>query len=162
MRCGIATGDDLGGEAAVRLRRGGAALAFDRERVLVLAADLIVLGDILGRLGHRIDAELLLHQLVDEAPADRGVVHLGLAVEGGGRLGDDEGRPAHALDAAGDDQAPLPAPHRPRRHRHRVEAGAAEAVQRHSARRVGQAGEQPGHARDVAIVLARLVGAAHR
>ena len=49
---------------------------------------------------------------------------------------------------------------RPRRHRHRVEARAAQAVQGHAARAVGQPGEQPRHARQVAIVLARLVGAA--
>src|SRR3546814_16705648 len=39
-------------------------------------------------------------------------------------------------------------------------AGAAEAIERDAARRVGKAGEQPGHAGEVAIVLAGLVGAA--
>ena len=160
----LALGDrnrrDLRGEAAIALRGGGAALALGRESILILAAYTEFLGHILGRLGHRIDAELRLHQLVDEAPADRRVVHLGLAIEGAGRLGDDEGRAAHALDAAGDDQAALPAADRPRRHRDRIEAGAAEPVQRHAARRLRQPGEQPRHARDVAIVLARLVGAA--
>ena len=35
-------------------------------------------GDVLAGLRHRIDAVLRLHQRVDEAPADRGVVDLGL------------------------------------------------------------------------------------
>src|SRR3546814_15668219 len=39
-------------------------------------------------------------------------------------------------------------------------AGAAEAIERDAARRAGKAGEQPGHAGEVAIVLAGLVGAA--
>ena len=62
--------------------------------------------------------------------------------------------------AAGDDQVGFAAADRPRRHRHRVEARAAQAVEGDAARAVGKAGEQPGHAREVAIVLAGLVGAA--
>ena len=52
-----------------------------RERVLVGARDLELLGDVLGRLGHRIDAVLRLHQRVHEAPADRRVEDLGVARE---------------------------------------------------------------------------------
>ena len=51
LRCGMVTGDDFGGEAAIGLRGGGPAWLLSGERVLVLAADLEFLGDILGRLG---------------------------------------------------------------------------------------------------------------
>ena len=54
----------------------------------------------------------------------------------------------------------LAAADHPRRHRHRVHARAAQAVESHAARFVGKAGEQAGHAGEVAIVLAGLVGAA--
>ena len=64
------------------------------------------------------------------------------------------------LSAAGDDQVGLAAADRAGRHRDRVETRAAQAVERHAARAVGKPGEQSGHAREVAIVLARLVGAA--
>ena len=96
-------------------------------------------GDILGRARHGVVAIGRLHLRIDEAPADGGVVHLGIAVEGAGRLGHDEGRAAHAFAAAGDDQVGLAAADRPRRHRHRIEARAAQAVERDAARAVGQA-----------------------
>jgi hypothetical protein len=76
-------------------------LASQGEYVLVLARDLIFLGDVLGRLGHGIDTVAAFHQRVDEAPAERCVVDLGLARERRLGLGHDEGRPRHALDAAG-------------------------------------------------------------
>ena len=56
LRCGISTGDDLRGEPAVRLRRGGLLLAAQREGVLVLAADLELLRDILAGARHRVVA----------------------------------------------------------------------------------------------------------
>ena len=74
--------DDLGGETAVGLRGGGLLLAAQRERVLVLAADLEVLRDILAGARHGVVAIGGLHLRIDEAPADGGVVHLGVAVEG--------------------------------------------------------------------------------
>ena len=74
--------DDLGGEPAVRLRRGGLLLAAQREGVLVLAADLELLRDILAGARHGVVAVGRLHLRIDEAPADGGVVHLGIAVEG--------------------------------------------------------------------------------
>src|SRR3546814_10130476 len=67
---------------------------------------------------------------------------------------------AHAFRPAGDDEVGIAAADRPRRHGNSVHAGAAEAIERDAARRVGKAGEQPGHAGEVAIVLAGLVGAA--
>ena len=72
-------------------------------------------GDVLGRLGHRVDAVLLLHQLVDEAPADGGVVDRVAARERALGLGHHERRAAHALDAAGDHQLGLAGLDRARR-----------------------------------------------
>src|SRR3546814_18998978 len=67
---------------------------------------------------------------------------------------------AHAFRPAGDDEVGIAAADRPRRHGNSVHAGAAEAIERDTARRLGKAGEQPGHAGEVAIVLADMVGAA--
>ena len=47
-------GEDFGVERSLRLGRRGAGLRAQREGVLILARDLIVVGDVLGGLGHRI------------------------------------------------------------------------------------------------------------
>ena len=51
---------------------------------------------------HRVDAVLRLHQRIDEAPADGGVVDLGRALERFRRLAHHERRAGHRFDAAGD------------------------------------------------------------
>ena len=76
LRPVISTGDDFLGERSPACGRRGALLRAQRERVLVGARDLEFLGDVLARLRHRIDAVLLLHQRIDEAPADGGVEDL--------------------------------------------------------------------------------------
>ena len=73
---------DLLGEPSVGLRRRRLLLRAQGEGVLVLARDVEVRGHVLAGLRHGIDAVLLLHQRVDEAPADGGVVDLGIAREG--------------------------------------------------------------------------------
>ena len=75
VRRGASTGDDLLGEAP-RLARGDRALvAAQRERVLVLAGDPVALGDVLGRLAHRLGRVAARPSRVDQAPAERRVVH---------------------------------------------------------------------------------------
>ena len=69
-------------ERPLRLGRRGPLLRAQRERVLVRARDLVFVGDVLGRLGHRIDAVELFHHRIDEAPADGGVENLRRALEG--------------------------------------------------------------------------------
>ena len=96
--------------AATRLRLRG-----ERHAVLRLALDAELGGDVLGRLGHRVDAVQLLHPPVDEAPADRRVVDRVGAAERRLGLGHHERRAAHALDAAGDHQLRLAALDRARR-----------------------------------------------
>jgi hypothetical protein len=92
LRCGIVTGDDLLGQPAVGLRGDRLVLAAHGECVLVGARHAKLFGDVLAGLRHGIDAILLLHQRVDEAPADGGVVDLGIARKGRVGLGHDEGR----------------------------------------------------------------------
>ena len=98
-RSGLAAGhgdrNDLFGEIARRDRLAGALLRADRERVLVGARDLELLGDVLAGLAHGIDAVLRLHHRIDEAPADGGVVDLGRAREGFRRLAHHERRARH-------------------------------------------------------------------
>ena len=77
------------------MRRAGALLASATRRHPGLRGRYLkILGHVLRRLGHGIDAVLLLHQRVDEAPADGGVVDLGLAGKGRVGLAHHEGRPA--------------------------------------------------------------------
>ena len=161
LRCGIVTGTI----SLARRPLACAAAAFFWERsgegVLVLPRDLELLGDVLAGLRHGIDAVLLLHQRVDEPPADGGVVDLGIAREKAvsalgmtkGARDMDSTPPAMievglaGLDRAGGGD-------------HRIHARAAEAVHgraRHGGR---QARQQQRHAGDVAVVLAGLVGAA--
>ena len=121
---------DLPGQPPARLRRRGALLRAQREGVLIRARHLELRGDVLAGLRHRIDAVLRLDQRVDEAPADRGVVDLGMARERRLGLGHDERRPRHALDAARDHQMRLARLDRSRRDQQGVHAGAAQPVDR--------------------------------
>ena len=69
-------------------------------------------------------------------------------------------RAGHRLDAAGDDEVGVAGADRLRGHGDRRHARRAEPVHGDAGHLVGQPGEQHRHARDVAVVLARLVGAA--
>ena len=98
------------------------------------------------------------HPRIHQTPAERRVREHALAArEGLGRLERDERGAAHALDAAGDDQVGLARADASRGVVHRLEPAAAEAVHGHAGHGLGQAGEERGHAPDVAVVLARLV-----
>ena len=152
---------DLLRQPAVGLRGDRLVLAAHREGVLVGARHLKILGDVLAGLRHGIDAVLLLHQRVDEAPADRRVVDLGVARKGApsafgmtkGARDIDSTPPAIISSAspalmarAAMITASMPEPH-----------SRLIVVPGHL---LGQAGQQQRHARDVAVVLAGLVGAA--
>ncbi len=155
-------GRDLARKGAVLLGAAGPLLRAQREGVLVDPADLVILGHVLGGLGHRIDAVLVLEHRVDEAPADRGVVDLGRALPRPLALAHHEGRAGHRFHPAREREVDVAGPDRPGGGAHRVEAGGAEPVQRHARHALGQPGEQQAHAGDVAVVLARLVGAAEK
>src|SRR6202051_4767474 len=98
---------NLLGEIARRDRLPGTLLRADRKRVLIGARDLEFLGDVLAGLGHGVDAVLRLHQGIDEAPADGGVVDVGRARKRFRRLAHHERRPRHRFDAAGNREIDL-------------------------------------------------------
>ena len=75
-------------------------------------------------------------------------------------FGGDQRRARHRLDAAGHEQVAVARDDRVAGAHHGAQSRGAEAVHRHAADAVGQTGEQRGEPRDVAVVLARLVGAA--
>src|SRR5690554_7515052 len=91
-------GDDFLGEDAGGLSLGGLLLGTQGEQVLVFAGDVELFGNVLGGLRHGVDAVLLLHQRVDEAPADGGVLDLLPAGEGAVGLAHDVGCAGHGLD----------------------------------------------------------------
>ena len=133
-----------------------------REGVLVLAADPVALGDVLAGLAHRLGRDAQLgHPRVDEAPAQRRVVHRLLAARQAALgLADHPGRPAHRLDPAGEVEVALAELDRAGGGVDRLQARGAEAVDGRPGDAAGQAGEQRRHPRHVAVVLARLVGGA--
>ena len=147
-------------QPSVRLRLRRLLLRAEREGILVLAADVVVLGDVLAGLRHGIDAVELAHERIDEPPADGRVVDFRLAGKGGLRLRHHEGRPRHAFRTAGDRQLGLPRADRARRLQDRVHAGTAQAVDRVAGDARRQAREQQRHAADIAVVLAGLRGIA--
>ncbi len=154
--------DDLLGQPASLGCGDGALVAAQGECVLVLAADPVAFGDVLAGLAHRLgrDAELR-HARVDHAPAEGGVVHrLRAAREGALGLLDHPGGAAHRLDPAGEVEVALAELDRAGGGVDRLQAGGAEPVDGGAGDALRQAGEQRRHPRDVAVVLAGLVGGA--
>ena len=158
--CGMSIGAISSAKRPVVARRRGLLLRPHRERVLIVAGHPVLLGHVLRRLSHRVGAVLLAHLRIDEAPAEARVEQLDVARERLARLRHHVRRARHALDAAGDVEVALAELHRARRVRDGAHARCAEAIDRLAGHAHRQAGEQHRHARDVAIVLARLVGAA--
>ncbi|CAB5343547.1 hypothetical protein IST453_03305 [Burkholderia multivorans] len=151
---------DFLGERAVLLRARSLLLAAQREQILIGTAHVVVDRDVLGRFRHRIDAVQLLHQRIDETPADRRVVDVGLTRERARGLAHHERRARHAFDAAGHHQRGLARLDRARGNADRVHPGTAEPVDRRTGHALRQPREQQRHARDVAVVFAGLVRAA--
>ena len=157
----VADGHELVVEAARGRCGRPALLRAQRERVLILARDLPALGDVLAGLAHRLEREELLHARVREAPAEGRVVERPVAArERRVGLRRDERRARHRLHAAGDEEVAVAREHRMAGTDDRREPRGAEPVDRDAADRLRQPREQHGHARDVAVVLARLVRAA--
>ena len=126
--------DDLLVEATLLDGRGGALLAEQREGILLLARDVLLLGDLLGRDAHLIPAERIGQQ------RERAVDRLARAQPPARALAVGEERlPAHRLVAAGDDDARLAGEDRLRAAHDRLQARGAEAVDVHRRRRRRQA-----------------------
>ena len=87
---------------------------------------------------------------------------VGVAAEGGVGLGHDERRARHRLDATGDDHLGLPGADEARGAGDRVQARAAQAVDGCPGTDTGSPASSSRHARDVAVVLAGLVGTAEQ
>src|SRR5262249_30546142 len=143
-------GQDLAGEEPGRLAGRVFLLRSRGKYVAGFARDLIVPRQIVGRLRHRIGAELALDLRVREACADRRIEDPAVAAERGLGLVDDEGGAAHALDAAGDKDLALAAGDGLRRDHDRIEPAAAIALQYGAGDPDRQTGEQSGMATDAA------------
>ena len=152
---------DLVGEPAGLDGRDGALLALEREGVLALARDAPALGDVLGGLAHRVRVVALGQPRVDEAPAEGRVGHLArAAIPGALGLELDVRRAGHRFDAAADEHVAVADRDRVGGRVDRLEPGAAQPVDGQPADLDREVGQEQGHPRDVAVVLAGLVGAA--
>ncbi len=157
---GEAHGHDFVIEGAVLLRARGAPLALRGEAILVGARDVVPFGDPLGRLAEG-DRPVLRKLGIHEPPADGGIRDLRRgAIPGLAGLEHHVGRAGHGLHAAGDDALALARHDGLRGTGDRLEPRAAEPVDRLAWDFDRQARKQRRHARDVAVVFARAVGAA--
>ena len=155
---GVADRHELVVEAPRLGGLGPALLRAERELVLLLAADAVALGHVLAGLAHRLERKHRLHLRIREPPAERRVPDgLVPARPGRVRLGHDERRTAHRLDATGHEQVAVPRRDRMAGGDDCRQPGRAEPVHGHARDRVGQAREQDAHARHVPVVLAGLV-----
>ena len=101
--------EQLVGEAAVGGRLRVAALALEREGILLLARDAVQLGHVLSGLAHRLEREHRFHARIRKAPAERRVPGGPVAaLEGALGLPQHERRTAHGLDAARDEELAVP------------------------------------------------------
>ena len=103
---------------------------------------------------------MLVHGAVHKAPADGGIVDFGAPGKGAIGLGHDQRRAAHRFNAAGDNHLGLAGANGARGTAHRIQPRSAQPVDRNPRHRLAQARQQHRHARHIAIVFARLVGAA--
>ena len=137
-------------------------LGAERELVAVLARELIVARQVVGRLRHGVGAEQALDLGVGKARAEGRIEHLEVLAEGLLGLADHERRPRHALDAAGDADVGLAAGDGVRGRGERVEPRSAQTIVHRAGSLDRQARQQQRVAGDIAAVLAGLGGAADR
>ena len=163
LRLGHVERDDLVVEAAGLGGGHRAPVRLEREGVLVLARDPVALGHVLARLAHRLgrvaappcagSTKRQPSVVSTSSTLPRGKPRSGLSVTNGAR--DIDSTPPASTRSASPRRSwrlPCTAASRPEAQRRlTVTPGHLDR----------QAGEQAGHARDVAVVLARLVGAAH-
>ena len=103
---------------------------------------------------------MLLHQLVDEAPADGGVVDRVGAANALSALGMTKGARLMLSTPPAIISVGLAGLDRARGRAHGIQPRSAQAVDRGAGHLDRQARQQARHVRDVAVVLAGLVGAA--
>ena len=157
----VADRDELVREATRRVGRSPTLLRLKCEGVLVLPRHAEALGDVLAGLAHRLGREQLLELRVCETPAERRVVERTIAArERLLGLRRHERRAAHRLLAARDEEIAVARDHGMARADDGGETGGAEPIDGHACGRLGKPSEECGHPRDVAVVLAGLVGGA--
>ena len=150
-------GDQFVGEEAHLVGQGPPLLTEHGEAVLLLATDVELPCDVLRRLSHGVGMVQGGELRVREPPADGGVVDFGLAVEGGVGLRHGERSTAHAFRAAGDVDVAATGFDHAGGDVDGFESRCTEPVDRAAGHRVGQSGQERGHAGHVAIVLTGLV-----
>ena len=160
LAAGDLDGNDLLGQTPRRDGARRAGLAAQRERILIGAGDLVFGGKIFRRLAHGVDAVHRLQLRIDEAPAQGRIEDFGIAREGFARLAHDERGAGHALDASRDGDIHFAGANGASRRAQRVETRTAQAIDRRAGHFLRDARKQQRHARDIAVVLAGLVGAA--
>jgi len=153
-------GNDFLGEKTIGVRAGPALLGAERKGVLIGAGNAELFGDVFGGFGHRVRAVAGFHFGVDEAPADGGIENFGSAAERSVRLGHDERRARHALDATRDDERGFAGFDGASGEGDGFEARTAKTIDGDAGDFLGKPGKEESHAGDVAIVFTGLVGTA--
>ena len=161
LAVGDLDGHDLPGELAGLNRGERALLGTHSEGVRILAANTKDVGHLLGGLRHGVGHLLLLRELwVGKTPANGGIKNLAWLGKRLAWLLHDPGRAGHGFDATGDDNIRLAGFHEGGGQGNRGHARSTQTVDRHPGNGVREPGEQPGHAGDVAVLLAGAVGVA--
>jgi len=148
---------DLVIELAGGLRLGPALLALQSEAVLVRAGNPVQSCDILGGLTQRDRGVPRRHRRIHEAPADRGVVQFLRAAIRLAGLAQHVGRAAHRLHSSRHHDVAAARLDHARGHIHGLQTRRAEPVDRGPRDLHWKPRKQRRHARDISIVLARLV-----
>ena len=138
-------------------------MALVGEGVLLLPADGHALVDIFCGLAHRFQGEEFGQLRIGEAPAQRRVIDS--QIPGRVRLlrlGHDKGGAAHTLHPARDDYPRVAGHNLARAAMHRLHRRTTQPVERCPGHLLGQPGQEQSHARHIAVVFPRLVGAAQQ
>ena len=151
---------DFPSQVACLLRGDGIDLASQGHTVLGFTFNVEIGRNVFGCFRHGINAVGFFHQLVNEAPANGGVVNCIGAAEGAFSFGHDKGGAAHAFNAAGNHHRGFAGFDGACRRTKRVQARAAKAVEGSAGHLKRQARQQAGHVRHIAVVFAGLIGAA--
>ena len=134
------------------LRPGG-------KRVLIVSGYTELFGEIFGGLAHGLDAVEPFDFRIDETPANRRVLQLWRSRESCLGFAEHKWRARHTLDAARNNARESTAPYTESSLRYGFQPACAQAVDRDTGHALAEAGQQNRHARDIAIVLAGLIGA---
>ena len=143
--CGNFDGNDFGGEAALAPGGCGFFVGEEREAILILAGDAVLLGDELGGLAHVEVVVDVPEAVVDHRVDCGGIPH----TEAGARLREQVGSVGHRLHAAGDDDVRIAGLDGLRGERDGAQARAADHVDGDGADFGRKSAEERGLARGI-------------